>query len=333
MPHSTCTDQRQASGQVGSSILKRLLESPKDFKVTVVTRTDSTATFPSSSKITVKQGSYTDSRFLQDAFKNQDVVIFALNFMAQDAQTAMIDEAAKAGFKWIVPNEYAGDGMNKAMVEGVPVFVPKKQAREHIDELSKTHEGLAWIGVATNPFFDLFLIKQSKVFGIDPESHTATIYPDAGAFNTSTMDRIGLAVTRLLSLPISDHSNSRASLQHYANNFLYVSSFCVTQKQILQAFQKAKGESGADWKVSEDRTIKQFLQECQAGLKQGNMQAAWGLTICHYIGEGLGGNYEEKAEQDRKVLGLQEEDFEEAAKRAISQLTPSTEEAFPDVKA
>ncbi len=102
----------------------------------------------------MKKGSYTDGPFLQEAFKDQDVVIFALHFMAQSAQIGMIDEAAKAGVKWIVPNEYAGDGMNKAMAEGVPVFVPKKQAREHIDELSKTHEGLAWIGVATNPFFE-----------------------------------------------------------------------------------------------------------------------------------------------------------------------------------
>ncbi|TKA63785.1 hypothetical protein B0A55_09097 [Friedmanniomyces simplex] len=307
-----------ASGQVGSTIFKHLLDSPKDFKLTVVTRTDSTATFPSNPSITVKKGSYTDSPFMQDAFKNQDVVIFALHFMAQAAQNGMIDEAAKAGVKWIVPNEYAGDGMNEAMVEGVPVFAPKKQARTHIEELSKTYEGLKWIGVATNPFFEPFLIKQAKVFGIDPESHTATIYPDAGAFNASTMDRIGLAVTRTLSLPITDNSNPRASLQHYANNFLYVSSFCVTQKQVLQAFQKVKGEKGTDWKVSEDKTIKQWMQECQEGLKQGNMRAGWGLTMCYYMGEGMGGNYEEKAEQDRKVLGLQEEDFEEAVKRALT---------------
>ncbi|KAK0937999.1 hypothetical protein LTR29_010447 [Friedmanniomyces endolithicus] len=306
-----------ASGQVGSTILKHLLESTQDFKVTVVTRTDSTATFPSNPKVTVKKGSYTDGPFLQDAFKDQDVVIFALHFMAQGAQIGMIDEAAKAGVKWIVPNEYAGDGMNKAMAEGVPVFVPKKQAREHIDELSKTHEGLKWIGVATNPFFEPFLIKSAKIFGIDPESHTATIYPDGGAFNSSTMDRIGLAVTRMLSLPISDHSDSRASLQHYANNFLYVSSFCVTQKQILQAFQKAKGESEADWKVSQEKTIKQWVQECQEGLKAGNMQAGWGLTMCYYMGDGMGGNYQEKAEKDQKILGLQEESFEEAVKRAL----------------
>ncbi|TKA59570.1 hypothetical protein B0A55_11285 [Friedmanniomyces simplex] len=303
--------------KVGSTVLKHLLESPDDFKITVVTRADSQATFPSNPSITVKKGSYTDGPFLQDAFKNQDVVIFALHFMVQEAQIGMIDEAAKAGVKWIVPNEYSGDGLNESMVEGVPVSGPKRQARRHIEELSKTHEGLKWIGVATNPFFEPFLIRQAKMFGIDSESHTATIYSDAGAFNASTMDQIGLAVTRTLSLPISDKSNPRASLQHYANNFLYVSSFCVTQKQILQAFQKAKGDSEADWKVIDDKTIKQWMQDCQEGLKQGNMQAGWGLTMCYYMGEGLGGNYEDKAKQDRKVLDLPEEDFEEAVKRAL----------------
>jgi len=40
--------------------------------------------------------------------------------------------------------------------------------------------------------------------------------------------------------------------------------------------------------------------------------------VCRYIGEGLGGNYEDKAKADAKVLELpEEESFEEAVKRAL----------------
>ena len=156
------------------------------------------------------------------------------------------------------------------------------------------------------------------MFGIDTTAHTATIYPDAGSFNTSTLDRIGLSVAKMLSLPISDSSNPRASLQHYANNFLYVSSYCVTQTQLLQAIQKARNESDADWKISREKTVQQWIQQCEAGVKAGNMQLGMGLVVCRYIGEGLGGNYEDKAKADAKVLELpEEESFEEAVKRAL----------------
>jgi len=118
----------------------------------VVTRTDSNATFPSS--VTVHKGHYSDAEFLANAFKDQDVVLFALHFMAQGAQNGMIDAAAKAGVKWIVPNEYAGDGLNEDMMNASAVFSQKVQSRKHVEELSETHEGLKWIGVATNPFFE-----------------------------------------------------------------------------------------------------------------------------------------------------------------------------------
>ena len=104
--------------------------------------------------MTVHKGQYSDVEFLGNAFKGQDVVIFALHFMAQGAQNGMIDAAAKAGVKWIVPNEYAGDGLNMDMMNASMVFSQKVQSRKHVEEVSKTHKGLKWIGVATNPFFE-----------------------------------------------------------------------------------------------------------------------------------------------------------------------------------
>ena len=74
--------------------------------------------------------------------------------MAMGEQATLIEAAAKAGVKWILPTEYAGDGLNEAMVEGVPLFHPKRDARQQVEDLSKTHEGLKWIGVATGPWME-----------------------------------------------------------------------------------------------------------------------------------------------------------------------------------
>jgi hypothetical protein len=74
--------------------------------------------------------------------------------MAMGEQTKLIDAAAKAGVEWILPTEYAGDGMNKELVDAVPLFHPKRNARLQVEKLAKTHEGLKWVGIATNPWLD-----------------------------------------------------------------------------------------------------------------------------------------------------------------------------------
>ena len=130
-------------------------------KITIVTRSDSTATFdnlPSSNstEVRVQKGSYTDPSFLASAFQGSEVAIFALNFMAMGVQGQMIEAAARAGVKWILPTEYAGDGLNEEMVQAVPLFHPKREARRQIEELSKEKgcEGVKWIGVATGPWLE-----------------------------------------------------------------------------------------------------------------------------------------------------------------------------------
>lgn len=242
-------------------------------------------------------------------------MLFALGFMAMGVQSTLIAAAAKAGVKWILPTEYAGDGMNEAMTAAVPVFHPKAQARKQIEDLAQTHDGLKWIGVATNPWVEFSL--RMGLFGINFEKRTATLYPDAGAFNTSTLDRVGLTISRLLSLPIKDESNPRASLQRYANEFVYTSSFLVTQSQLLEAVQRATGAKESDWQVDRSATIEQWIARAHEAMAQGDRMAGMGLTFAMYLGEGKGGNYHHKATQDMKVLGLQDEELDEVVRKAV----------------
>ena len=136
---------------MGGSALKHLLDTGR-FNITIITRESSSTTFPSSPSVTVQRGSYDDASFLSVAFSGQDAVLFALNFMAMGGQSKLITAAAQAGVKWILPTEYAGDGSNQAMMDAVPLFGPKVAARKQIEELAKTHEGLKWIGIVTNPW-------------------------------------------------------------------------------------------------------------------------------------------------------------------------------------
>ena len=298
--------------------------------------------------------------------------------MAMGEQAKLIEAAARAGVKWILPTEYAGDGLNEEMVEAVPLFHPKRAARRQIEELIKEHEGLRWIGVATNPwleavsFFSLFfdfygsfgssllllfsqkrrrrgrtmrvppsrdsdirnrkqpilrptsLTKaatlqsiQRSLFALNHHSKTATIYPDAGPFNSTTLAQASLGITRLLSLPLTNPSNPRASLAHYANNFVYLSSFLVTQESVFNSLKRATGTEDGDWKVERGETIEQWAGRCREAMGRGDMRGGAGLTFAYYMGKGRGGDYEAKAREDREVLGLKEEDLDEAVRRAV----------------
>ena len=75
-------------------------------------------------------------------------------------QKTLIDAAAEAGVKWILPTEYAGDGLNEAMVEGVPLFHPKRDARRQVEALAEREEGkdVKWIGVATGPWMEFVCV-------------------------------------------------------------------------------------------------------------------------------------------------------------------------------
>jgi len=156
------------------------------------------------------------------------------------------------------------------------------------------------------------------MFGINAFECKATLYTDSGSFNTSTLSQVGLGIARLLSLPIENRSNPRGSLQHYGNNFVYISSFLVSQHQLFAAAQKATGTSEADWTIQE-LTIEDWITQCREAMAQGNMRAGAGLTYAMYMGEGKGGNYETKAKEDREVLGLREENLDEVVARAFAE--------------
>jgi len=155
------------------------------------------------------------------------------------------------------------------------------------------------------------------MFGINPFERTATLYADSGAFNSSTLNQVGLGIARLLSLPITDEANPRVSLRHYGNNFVYISSFLTSQSQLLAAAQKATGTSQADWTIQQS-TIEDWVRQGREGMEKGDMRAGAGLTYAMYMGEGKGGDYEAKAREDRTVLGLKEESVDEVVARAIA---------------
>lgn len=210
-------------------------------------------------------------------------------------------------------------------------MIPKLAARKQIESC-----GLKWIGVATNPWIEMvhntphrrsmifipLTLYQSLMyglFGINAGDKTYTRYSGAGPFNSSSQEQVGRGMAALLSLPVTS-SNIRASLEHYSNNFVYFSSFLLTQEKLFAAVKQVTGTSNDQWTIKES-SIEQRIATANEKFAQGDVFGGLDLMYCYYMGEGMGGNYEAKAMEDRQVLGIEEEDLVEVVR---AMLAPST---------
>ncbi|KAE9367683.1 NAD(P)-binding protein [Stipitochalara longipes BDJ] len=305
-----------ATGNLGTVIVQSLVEANK-FIITAASRNPSKAEFPNSTSLTIKTGDYTSPSFLAEIFGNQDAVVFTLHYTAvPELEVKMIEAAAAAGVQWILPVEFGGDNGNPRLEKAVPVYAAKRAPRERIEELAEKYDGLKWIGIVTNPWFD-FSMKISG-FQIDVKNRTALVLDGGTAkFNTTNLATVGLAVARLLSLPIT--SSSSTSLSDFGNKFGYISSFLTSQREILDVVQKLTKTSDADWSIT-NINGQAWIDDGPAKIARGDRTGMFNIAYGNTMTEGLGGDYEAAKGVSNSVLGLPEESLENTLEEVISQL-------------
>ena len=126
------------------------------------------------------------------------------------------------------------------------------------------HLGASWIAVTANPWTDYNL--KFGTLGIDIKSRTATLWGGGNAkICTTTVRRVGEAVAVLLSLP-------DAELAQFKDETFYVSSFYLTQRELLDASQRATGTTDADWTITTP-TFDSFYKKCDEDTKNGSPYA------------------------------------------------------------
>ena len=170
-----------------------------------------------------------------------------------------------------------------------------------------------------NPWYEFSL--GDGFFGIDIKNRTANLYDDGETKTaTSTMSQVGRAVASLLSLPGSGSgSGSEPSLSDYKNKFLYISSFFVSQHDMLASVQHVTGTSSADWKVSY-RSGPAAVEEGYIGFQKGDFRKAVDIIYGTNFLPGKGGDYPVTKETANKALGLPEESLDEVTMAVVKQV-------------
>lgn len=128
-------------------VLEQLLAHPKRPEVTVLTREESTAEFAEPAK--VFRTDYT-SASLEQAFKDQDVVLSFLNYdVPFDRLKLIIDAAIKAGVDRFIPSDYGVRTYDEDYEIGVATY-----KRKIVRYLESKAGLISWTAFICNPWIE-----------------------------------------------------------------------------------------------------------------------------------------------------------------------------------
>ena len=274
-----------ASGAIGAPVLKALLDA--NFIVTVLTRPDSSGTFPPTVK--VEKVDYSDTESLTTALKGQDALVSTVGYAAMLSQEKLVNAAIANGVKRVIPSEYGSDPENTAARQ-LPVFGHKVQVEQY---LKKNVQGTSttYTLVCNNEFFDWDL---DYKFGVDIKGKKTEIF-DGGdvPFTASPLDFVARGIVGVLQHP-----------DETANRVVRLHGTSMTQNKLLELIQSFTGKEG--WEVSQASTADREKQGYEILQQDPSNMMAWAMAFlqCAVWGERFGNDFSKN--NDNELLGLKE---------------------------
>lgn len=126
----------------------------------------------------------------------------------------------------------------------------------------------------------------------------------------TTLPTIGRAVVSLLQL-------SPEQRIQFANKLVYISSFCISQIDLLESIQRVESFPQSSWNIQYQDTEAKVAAGKER-VKQGDMMGLADLIYGHVFKDGAGGNHEARVGISNQVLSLPKEDLDEEVKRILS---------------
>ncbi|KPI40444.1 uncharacterized protein AB675_7599 [Cyphellophora attinorum] len=310
-----------ATGQVGSHILQRLLSSPSKFNITILTRKDSSAKIPTASNIKVCPVDYENHDELTTALTGVEVLIISLSvFTPKETQPALVDAAAAAKtVRYIIPNEWGTDWTDPVVNKTAMLGTGINETRDYIKS-----KGMSWISVVCGFWYEYSLGSGPNCYGFDFRSIPGKVYLYDGGntpVNTSTWEHTGEGTVAMLELPIK--SDSGLSIEGtFANSFLRLSSFQLSQRDMLAAVCRATSTSESEWEqitVSTEEYLKTGREQLQQGNRAGFGKILYGSVMEAYPdrNQGHAQAYQAHKGLHDEALGLAKEDLEACTKGAL----------------
>ncbi|CZR42870.1 hypothetical protein LB506_002104 [Fusarium annulatum] len=293
-----------ATGQIGKVFTEYLLKSGKQ-TVTALTRKGSKTTVPEGIKLV--HIDYDDEVSLVEALKGQDLLVITLALTAPpDTHSKLVRAAGKAGVSYIVPNAYGVD------FYGHPNFQDDIEALKYIYASVKEVEdvGANWLAITPNFWYEYSLGVGPFTYGFDFPNKKVTFYDEGKTrVNTTTWPQTGRALGALVNmkkLP-QDENDKSTTLAHFANKPVYIKSFTLNQRELLDSVNKVLGQTDEDWTISYQSTVERFregLDELSKGVDTGFLKALYSRAF-YPTSDGV-------FQTHNDLLGLPEESLDKA---------------------
>lgn len=170
----------------------------------------------------------------------------------------LVSAAAAAGIKYVIPNAYGFDFRNPALIASIDVAGLAHGYFEQIEKLSMIHFSLVC------GFWYEWSLGVHLLYGIDVSNRKVTFYDDGQRrINTSTWELCGKAVAAIVSLPKEELEGK------WRNKSFYISSFRVSQREMLESVHRVLGTSDADWEIEYEGTEERYESGMQ-GVRNGD---------------------------------------------------------------
>ncbi|KAK9369251.1 hypothetical protein V1509DRAFT_645843 [Lipomyces kononenkoae] len=300
-----------AGGSVGKYIVQELLKTGKH-TVTALTRTGSQSKLPNA--VQPVYVNYDDEANLVSALEGQECLIITLSVMAPpDTRSKLVQAAANAGVKYVMPNVWGCDVTNEALLNS---GLNWRRSRDAFDEIEKT--GASWIAIICGFWYEHSLVLGPDGFGFNFSEKKLTLFDDGNTkINISTQVQVGRAVATLLSLkvlPENEHDQS-LTVSRWLNKPVFISSFLLSQKDMFESWKRVTGDKEDDWTIEYEPTLERHqrgLERVKNGDPSGFVEAMYSRV---FFPNG-DGDFEHKYGLANTILGLPTEDLDEQTKNA-----------------
>lgn len=264
----------------------------------------------------IKRIDYAYQPSIVEALQGQDALVITIGTMAPpEQQTKLIEAAAEANVPWVLPNEWGADILNTDLNKDVPLLGVTARYLEQIEQLGKS----SWIAVICGFWYEYSLSFGPHTYGFDFENSTVTFFDDGNTrINTSTLQQCGRAVAKLLALKVlPDNANDISPcLAHYKNGPVYISSFRVSQGDILNSVLRVTGKTLQDWKIEHEPSTSRFKAGVEA-YQKGDFVGLVKLLYSRVFYQDRSGDYETSRGLQNDILGLPKEDLDEHTRIAV----------------
>ena len=307
---------------MGEYIAKALVKTGKH-TVTALTRQGSKNEVPSGIKAIPVD--YNDESTVVAALKGQQFLVITLAVTApSDIHSKILNAAAKAGIRHIMPNSFGFDHTNESLMEESPLSADPKSMLAEVEAA-----GCFWTSMICSMWYEYSLAMGSIWFGFDIANKKLTLYDDGTTkINVTTWEQCARAVSALLSLKeLPEDANDKSlTVSAWRNKPLVVSSFLVSQKDMFESWKRVSGDKDSDWTIEKEPSKERYQRGIEAMKSaQDPLSARMGAATASFVRlffPNGGGDYESTLGLDNAKLGLPKEDLDErtaVAKEMVEQ--------------